>query len=238
MCAGYYFPFQPSAACTAWGNGVILLFQSCMTTDERESIFNANKRLTFLLICLATYALLYIKIVFIENETAAFQFLEDRPEGSFFQMLNAIRAISVPLVYLWKFTVIGFVVWVGCFMFGYRVTFVQSFGVAIVSEFIFLLPEVVKIFYFLAIDTDPSYYEVRSFYPLSLMNFFDYESIDKRYAYPLRAINVFEILYCFALVQGVHFYTRKTRKMAWYIVLGSYVVLFLLWLLFYMVVYK
>jgi len=208
------------------------------TAHDQPSLFEADRKLTFLLICLATYALLYIKIVFIENETAAFQFLEDRPEGSIFQILNAIRVVSVPLVYAWKFTVIGFVVWVGCFMFGYRITFLQCVSIAIVSEFIFLLPEVVKIIYFIFLETDPTYHEVRSFYPLSLMNFFDAETIDKRYAYPLRAINLFEVLYCFGLVEGVHFYARKTRKMAWFIVAGSYIIIFLLWLIFYMVVYK
>jgi hypothetical protein len=208
------------------------------SAHDQPSLFEADRKLTFILICLATYTLLYVKIAFIENETAAFQFLEDRPEGGVFQILNAIRVVSVPLVYAWKFTVIGFVVWVGCFMFGYRITFLQCFSLVIVSEFIFLLPELVKIFYFLFVETDPSFHEVRSFYPLSLMNFFDAETIDKRYAYPLRALNLFEVLYWFALVEGVHFYARKTRKMAWFIVTGSYIVIFLLWLVFYMVVYK
>lgn len=205
---------------------------------DQQSLFGADKKLTFVLICLATYALLYIKIAFIENETAAFQFLEDRPEGALFQLLNTLRIISVPLVYLWKFTVIGFVVWVGCFLFGYRVTFSQSWGIAIVSEFIFLIPEIVKIIWFMVINTDPTYDEVRSFYPLSLMNFFDTYAVSKRYAYPLRALNLFEVAYCFALVSGVHYFARKEKKIAWFIVLGSYVLLFICWLAFYALVYE
>jgi hypothetical protein len=207
-------------------------------SSDQSSLYGADKKLTFLLLCLATYALLYVKIAFIENETAAFQFLEDRPEGSLFQLLNALRVISVPVIYLWKFTVIGFVIWVGSFMFGYRVTFSQCWSIAIVSEFIFLLPELVKIFWFIFIETDPTYDEVRKFYPLSLISFFDYYQIDKRYAYPLRALNLFEIVYWFALVSGIHFFARKEKKMAWFIVLGSYGILFFLWLGFYMIVYN
>ncbi len=206
--------------------------------SEEQSLFAADKKLTFILLCLATYALLYIKIAFIENETAAFQFLEDRPEGALFQLLNALRVISVPLVYLWKFTVIGFVVWVGCFMYGYRVSFSQCWSIAIVAEYVFLIPEVVKIGWFMFIDTDPTYDEVRGFYPLSLMNFFDYYEMDKSYAYPLRALNVFEIVYWFMLVNGVHFFARKQKKTAWLIVSCSYVLLFLLWLWFYILVYN
>lgn len=89
---------------------------------ETKSFFAADKRLLFLLLCLATLLLLYIKITFIENETAAFEFLQDRPEGMVLRMLSALKFISVPFVYAWKFTVIAFVIWVGCFMFGYRVT--------------------------------------------------------------------------------------------------------------------
>jgi hypothetical protein len=209
-----------------------------MTLSTESWLYTADKKLTFLLLCLATYALLYMKIAFIESETAAFQFLEDRPEGSLFQLLNALRVVSVPLVYLWKFTVIGFVIWVGSFMFGYRVTFSQCWTIAIVSEFIFLLPELVKIFWFMFIETDPTYDEVRQFYPLSLISFVDYYQIDKRYAYPLRALNLFEIVYWFALVSGIHFFARKEKKIAWFIVLGSYGILFFLWLGFYMIVYN
>jgi hypothetical protein len=206
--------------------------------SEEQSLFAADKKLTLLLLCLATYALLYIKIAFIENETAAFQFLEDRPEGALFQLLNTLRVVSVPLVYLWKFTVIGFVIWVGCFMYGYRVTFSQCWSIAIVAEYVFLLPEIVKIGWFMFVDTDPTYDEVRGFYPLSLMNFFNYYEMDKSYAYPLRALNLFEILYWFVLVTGVHFFARKQKKTAWLIVSCSYVLLFLLWLWFYIIVYN
>jgi hypothetical protein len=209
-----------------------------MTLSSESWLYTADKKLTFLLLCLATYTLLYMKIAFIESETAAFQFLEDRPEGALFQLLNALRVVSVPLIYLWKFTVIGFVIWVGSFMFGYRVTFSQCWGIAIVSEFIFLLPELVKIFWFMFIETDPTYDEVRQFYPLSLISFVDYYQIDKRYAYPLRALNLFEIVYWFALVSGIHFFARKEKKIAWFIVLGSYGILFFLWLGFYMIVYN
>lgn len=204
---------------------------------ETKSLFTSDKRLLFILICVATLALLYIKKSFIESETAAFEFLQDRPEGAILRLLSAIQFASVPFVYLWKFTVIGFVIWVGCFLFGYRVSFAECWRIVMVAEFIFLIPEMVKIVWFMFFTTDPGYMEVREFYPLSLMQFFDYHSIDPRYAYPLRACNVFEVVYWFALVRGVKRYTRNNQKTAWIIVLCSYVLVFLLWLVFYMIVY-
>lgn len=206
--------------------------------SETKSFFAADKRLLFLLLCLGTFLLLYIKIVFIENETAAFEFLQDRPEGMVLKLINALKFFSIPFVYLWKFTVIAFVIWVGCFMFGYRVTYTQCWGVVIGAEYIFLIPEVAKILWFMFVAADPNYHDIRGFYPLSLMHFFDYYTIDKRWAYPLRALNVFEVAYWFLLVEGIHHFARKDKKYVWIIVASSYILIFLLWLLFYVVVYK
>jgi len=209
-----------------------------MTIKESSSLFDADKKLTFLLLCLTSIVLLFVKKGFIESETAAFEFLQDRPEGTILRIIGALQFISIPLIYLWKFTVIAFVIWIGCFMFGYRVTYSQCWGVTIVSEFIFIIPELLKIGWFLFIQTDPNYYEIRAFYPLSLINLADYYAIDPRYAYPLRALNIFEIGYWILLVQGIHFFARKEKKIVWFIVLSSYVLIFLMWLAFYMAVYK
>jgi hypothetical protein len=206
--------------------------------SETKSLFAADKKLLFVLLCLATLLLLYVKISFIENETAAFEFLQDRPEGGILKVINALKFFSVPFVYLWKFTVIAFVIWVGCFLFGYRVTYSQCWGVVIGAEFIFLVPEVLKIVWFMAVETDPTYNDIRAFYPLSLMHFFDYNTIDKKWAYPLRALNLFEIFYWFLLVAGIHHYAQKEKKVVWFIVASSYILIFFLWLIFYVIVYK
>ena len=106
------------------------------------------------------------------------------------------------------------------------------------AEFIFIVPELLKIGWFLFVETDPDLLEIRAFYPLSLMNFFDHLEIDTRYAYPLRALSVFEFFYILILVNGVHFYARREKKAAWWIVSSSYILVFALWLLFYIIVYK
>ena len=208
------------------------------TIQDTKSLFAANKRLTFILLCLITFLLLYVKKAFIENETAAFEFLQDRPEGGILQLISALQFLTIPFIYLWKFTVIAFVIWVGCFMFGYRVTYSQCWGICVVSEFVFVVPELIKIGWFIFIQTDPNLLDIRAFYPLSMMNFFDYSEIDSKFAYPLKALNLFEIFYWVILVTGVHFFARKQKKQAWIIVLCSYVLIFFMWLLFYIVVYK
>jgi len=203
-----------------------------------DSFYQTKKRLTFILLCLIAFLLLFTKKNFIEAETAAFEFLQDRPEGSFFQIINTLQYVSIPIIYLWKITVISFVIWVGCFTFGYRVTYSNCWTIALTAEFIFIIPELIKIFWFLFIETDPTFREVQVFYPFSALSLTDYESISTRYHYPLKALNIFEIGYWSLLVRGVHAFAKKEIKVAALIVACSYVLLFFLWLLFYIAVYN
>lgn len=218
-----------------------ITFASMQNDIEQSSVFDSDKKLTFVILCLLTVVLLFIKKAFIESETAAFEFLQDRPEGMILKAISALQFFSIPFIYLWKFTVIGFVLWVGCFTFGYRITYSQCWSVALLAEFVFIAPEVLKIGWFLFINTDPNLLEIKAFYPLSLMNFFDYLTVAHRYHYPLKSISLFEIGYVWALVLGVNHFSFKAHKQSratWWIVSCSYILIFLLWLLFYIIVYK
>jgi len=208
------------------------------TATETNSFYETDKRLAFLLLCLLTLLLLYTKKTFIENETAVFEFLQDRPEGGILSIINTVQFLTIPIVYLWKFTVISFVIWVGCFMFGYKVTYSNCWSIVLTSEFIFILPELIKIAWFTLVDTDPAYLTVKTFYPLSMINLFEYEGLPKRLIYPLKALNLFEITYWCLLIYGVHAFARKQLKIAALIVCCSYVLLFLMWLVFYIIVYN
>lgn len=208
------------------------------TTTEYNSLYETDKRLAFLLLCLLTFLLLFTKKTFIESETAVFEFLQDRPEGSFLQIFTTIQYLTIPLVYLWKFTIISFVIWVGCFMFGYKVTYSNYWSIVLISEFIFIIPELIKIIWFMFIDTDPNYNTVLNFYPLAAINLFDVEQLQKRFVYPLKALNLFEVVYWVALVYGVQAFAKKNRTTAVFIVASSYILLFLLWLVFYSIVYN
>ena len=208
------------------------------TRTESNSFYQTDKRLAFLLLCLTTFLLLYMKKAFIESETAVFEFLQDRPEGGILDIISAIQYLTIPLVYLWKFIVISFVIWVGCFMFGYKVTYSNCWSIALISEFIFIVPEIIKIVWFTTVDTDPALNTVRMFYPMSMINFYDYEEIRKQFIYPLKALNVFEVGYWGLLIYGIHSYARKKLEIAVVIVASSYVLLFLIWLVFYIIVYN
>ncbi len=203
-----------------------------------KSLLQYDKKLLFILLCLLTFLLLLTKKTFIESEIAAFEVLEQKGEMGFFHLINGLQYLGIPLVYLFKFTIISFVIWIGCFMFGYKLTYTQLWGVALVSEFVFLIPEVLKLGWFFFIVGDPDYFDLSAFYPFSLLQLFDYTSLHPKWMYPLKSLNIFEVLYWIALVAGVHYSANKRKHIAYYIVFSSYVLMFGFWLMFWVSIYK
>ena len=203
--------------------------------DEFAAI---DKRLFFVFLCLITFLLLYLKKSFIESQIAAFEILEQRGEMGFYHFINALQYFSIPIVYLYKFTVIAFILWVGCFMFGYKVFYSKLWQLVMFAECIFFGAELLKIGWFVFIETDPEIWDVKAFYPLSLINLFDYTEVPDAWHYPLKAINIFEVFYWVIIVYGIQYLSRKRFDISLYIVLSSYVLWFFLWLIFFVLIYK
>ncbi len=212
------------------------------TSNPLKSIFDdyqaIDKRLFFILVCLITFLLLFIKKNFIESQIAAFEILEERGQMGFYHLINALQYFSIPMVYLYKFTVSAFIIWIGCFLFGYKIYYSNLWQLVMLGECIFFIPEIIKIGWFLFVQTDPELWDIRAFYPLSLMNLVDFREVSDKWHYPLKALNVFEILYWAFLVYGIQYLSRKKYSVSLYIVLTSYVFWFLVWLSFFVLVYK
>lgn len=206
--------------------------------NEKPGVFGVNKWAFFLVVCAITLLLLLLKKNFVENETMAFEIMEERGQMGMFKIVNTLQYLSIPVFYLIKFTIIAFVIWIGCFMFGYKISFGNTWHVVLVSEIIFFIPELLKILWFMFVDTGADYFAIREFYPISAINLADTEYLDQRWFYPLKALNIFEVAYWFILVYGIHAFARKKIRIAYFIVFSSYVLFFFLWLGFYATVYK
>ncbi|MEM9678697.1 MAG: hypothetical protein AAF901_00120 [Bacteroidota bacterium] len=206
--------------------------------EDSSGFYDLNKWLYFLLLCLATFTLLLIKKTFVENETMAFEILEERGQMGLFKLISGLQYASIPIVYLYKFTITGFMLWVGCFLFGYKVTYSDAWHVAAVSESIFLVAELMKVSWFMFFAPEPTIFDIKAFYPLSLIRLFDRQAIDPRWIYPLKALNLFEIVYWILLVNGIDYKAQKKRSTAKLIVSISYVLFFFIWLGYYLIVYK
>lgn len=110
-----------------------------------------------------------------------------------------IPYVLVPVFYLLKFLLVVICIAAGAFLFNVQVDLKTLFKIALVSEFVLILPVVIKLFWFALIDTGYNLNDLQYFSPLSALNFFDASKLEAWQIYPLNLLNVFEIAYIFTL---------------------------------------
>jgi len=203
-----------------------------------EANLDFDKRLFFFILVILFLLVRYVTNDLILQSIPGYDKLES--EGSFmiFHVFNALDYIWTPFALLWKFTATAFVIWLGAFAFGYKAPFVRLWQFVMVAEFIFIFPELIKMLVYIKPSDSVTYEEIRGYYPLSLFSLVNPANIAAKYHYPLRAINLFELIYIVFLIFGFHTVSRRSLAESTFVVLFSYVLMFLLWLLFYSLVYK
>ncbi|MCB0496982.1 MAG: hypothetical protein KDC79_12660 [Cyclobacteriaceae bacterium] len=202
-----------------------------------ENLLKTPAFVLFLALCAGAILILWTRIQLVENQTIAYQILQEQGRFGIFTLFNSLKYLGTPLIYGLKITLIAFVLWTGAFMYGYKISFGQMWKIAIIGEFVFLFAELLKVAWLIWVPYEPTIWDIRAFYPLSLMNFFNYETLPNHWIYPLQAINLFEPINWLVLVYGIHFTARKKLDYAYAIVFTTYVPLFLIWLVYYVVVY-
>jgi hypothetical protein len=203
-----------------------------------ESILDFDKRLFFLILVLFFILIRYITNDLIMQSIPGYEKLESDGSFTLFHIFNTLNYIWTPFALLWKFTLTAFIIWTGSFAFGYKVPFVKLWQFVLFAEIIFVLPELIKMIYFIQPSDSVTYSEIRDFYPLSLFSLIDPEQFAVKYHYPLRAFNLFELVYIFLLVLGFHAISKRSISESLTVISFSYVLFFLLWLLFFILVYK
>ncbi len=213
--------------------------QQKTTISQRiESLLDFDKRIFFLAL-----VIFFLLVRFVTNDiilTSIPGYSDLEREGSFalFHIFNALNYLWTPFALLWKFTVTAFIIWTGSFAFGYKVSFGSLWRLVLFAEIFFLLAEILKMVYYIQPQEGVSFQEIRDFYPLSLFGLLANDSLEAKYHYPLRALNLFELLYIIFLALGFHSISGRKITASFIVILSSYVLFFLLWLLFYILVYK
>ena len=123
--------------------------------------------------------------------------------------------VLLPVLTLIKLALIASCLSVGVLLVSNRFAFKQLFGVALVAEFVFLVPTLLKILWFTFVQTDYDLQDLQYFYPLSALNFFEAKSLQTWWLYPLQTFNVFEIIYWVLLIQGVEKIFPTAGLSAW-----------------------
>ncbi len=139
----------------------------------------------------------------------------------------------IPVLILIRSSLVALVLSVGNFFYNMdedeSPKFSRFFRIALYGEFVFLFVGVFKLLYFLFIKTDYTFLDLQQYYPLSLINYLDLETLEPWLVYPMQSINLFELVYFFVLVYG--FWKLKQNKF-WQsleIVGVSYIIALTIW---------
>ncbi|RUA28260.1 MAG: hypothetical protein DSY77_16205 [Bacteroidetes bacterium] len=138
----------------------------------------------------------------------------------------------LPVIYLLKFSLITFWVLCGTIIAGYKITFKSIFKVVLVTEFVWLLPSFTLIIWFGLIETSYTFNDVQYFAPLSLLNLFNASQLDPWLIFPLKSLNLFEVIYLLVLALGIKKIMKKDYDSALKFTLPVYGSALVVWILF------
>lgn len=108
---------------------------------------------------------------------------------------TVIYYLLLPVIYLVKFLGISLCLIAGALLVEKELSFKKAFQATIVGEFVFLIPQLIFILWFMIFKSDYNMEDLRFFEPLSLLSIFGNGNMAEWLVYPLKALNVFEIVY-------------------------------------------
>jgi len=127
-----------------------------------------------------------------------------------------------------KLLVIAFILYTSLYYFEIKASYRDILRVVTLAEFIFLIPAIVKVWWFYYYNFNATLWQWQKFYFLSVASFTEY--IKPVFLYPLQTLNAFELAYWFFLAAGIRSVTKADFDRALRVVVSSYVPLLALWM--------
>ncbi len=140
--------------------------------------------------------------------------------------------LLVPVIYYIKLSLIALVLQTGFFFFERKVSFSIIFKAVMLAEIPFLIVPVIKLFWFLFIQTHYDLNDLQYFFPLSALQLFDVQKLPSWQVYPLQLMNVFELIYWVLLAYWLKKLLNLSLNKSMEVVASSYGTGLLLWVVF------
>ena len=193
--------------------------------------------------CLFFMAITYLVQAFLINDSVfhnsyAEQLSYDRIE----EMIDSqdkyawVAYAIIPLIYAIKFFLVACCLLAGSMFFDIKLKFSEAFKIALLADLVFIIPLLIKVFWFLVVQKEYVLQDIQMFSPLSLANIFDAKTLGLLWFYPLQTFNVFELLYIFSLGFWVYQFGAKSYEKGLNMVLGSYLPGLFVWIILVMFV--
>lgn len=142
----------------------------------------------------------------------------------------------LPVIYAIKFFLVACCLLAGSMFFDVKLKFSQAFKIAILADVVFILPLLIKVFWFLVVQKDYTLQDLQLFSPLSVLSLFSTKTIGVLWLYPLQLLNAFELFYIFSLGFWVCQFGAKSYEQGLNMVLGSYLPALFVWIVLVMFV--
>lgn len=142
----------------------------------------------------------------------------------------------LPLIYVIKFFLVACCLLAGSMFFDIKLKFGEAFKIALLADAVFIMPILIKVFWFMVIQKDYVLQDIQLFSPISLLNIFEVKTIGVLWIYPLQTLNIFELLYIFALGFWTYKFAAKSYEKALNMVLATYLPALCIWLILIMFV--
>ncbi len=198
-----------------------------------------NKTYLYLFLVLSTALISYISHLFIVTDNVLVEHLSTQLSIERIEQLLDFRDqwawvnyAILPIVYLLKFTFITLWLLCGIILFGYKTSFKKIFQVVLMAEFVWIIPSILTLIWFGLIATDYTLIDVQYFQPLSLLNFFDLQHVESWLVFPLKSLNIFEVVYMLVLAIGIKKVIQKDYNTSLGFVVPVYGLGLVTWIVF------
>ncbi|QEM07215.1 hypothetical protein DIU31_028325 [Mucilaginibacter rubeus] len=183
--------------------------------------------LSLILVSITSHFILTIK--FFENSN---EYLSGIPgqETGIYNSLQKYLYLSNILYGIFKLTLIALIINTGLYLSDVNVAFGKTFLITVLCEFIFLVPAIIKIFWFKHYYPNGTLTDWHRVYILSALSLVDKVPAD--WYYPLQTLNVFEVAYWFLLAFGIKKISKLNFDQSLRIVVLSYVPALFVWIAF------
>lgn len=183
------------------------------TLENDGSVFSTNKWILFVLICLLSTVITYASSTLLVNENLLAAFygsqMSDERIHQLVQTQEKYAWLTGPLtvvMYAIRIISVGCFISLGLFFANKQHRIGQVFGLVTLAELVLLIPAGLKLVWFLFVNTHYSIHDLQLFAPLSLLNLFSPDALDRLLVYPFQLMNVFELLYASLIAFGLYKY--------------------------------
>ncbi|MDB5143387.1 MAG: hypothetical protein JWQ66_2100 [Mucilaginibacter sp.] len=150
-------------------------------------------------------------------------------ESVVYQNIQHVIYLYSAIYLVVKIMTLVLIIFTGLYFFEVKVPFGDVLRIVIQAEFIFLIPAIVKIWWFYYYNDQATLEQWENFYFLSATSLTNY--IKPALLYPFQTLNAFEVGYWFLLAAGIKSVTPINFDKALKIVLFSYVPSLLVWMM-------